>query len=239
MKKIIKSILFALGLDITKNQKYDRQTLKIMSRVIQPNSNCIDIGCHKGEMLEVMFKHAPKGTHYAFEPIPEMYNELLLKFSDSNFKIFPIALSNEKGETTFNHVKNAPAYSGIKQRRYDIKNPEISEITVKTDLLDNIIPDEEKIDLIKIDVEGAEFNVLKGGEKTIKKNQPFIIFECGIGSSDYYGTKPEEVFDFLCKNCGLKISLLINWINSKPPLNKSDFCLNFNNQLNYYFIAYP
>ncbi|NVO01363.1 MAG: FkbM family methyltransferase [Bacteroidetes bacterium] len=239
MKKIIKSILFAIGIDITQNQKYDRQTLQIMSKSIKPNSNCIDIGCHKGEMLEIMFKHAPQGKHYAFEPIPQMYDDLLKNFNGPNFKIFPIALCETKGETTFNHVKNAPAYSGIKQREYNIKNPEISQITVKTDLLDNIIPSDEKIDFIKIDVEGAELNVLKGAEKTIIKNQPLIIFECGIGASDYYNTKPEEVFEFLTINCGLKISLLIDWLKSANSLSLDGFCENYSKKINYYFVAHP
>ena len=69
MKDIIKSLLHFFKLDLTKNIQYDRLTALILEQVIKQDSNCIDIGCHKGEILEVMIKHAPKGSHFAFEPI--------------------------------------------------------------------------------------------------------------------------------------------------------------------------
>lgn len=78
-------------------------------------------------------------------------------------------MSDTSGKSSFQLVKNAPAYSGIKKRHYDISNPDIEEITVKLKTLDEIIPENEIIDFIKIDVEGAEFCVLKGGKNLLKK----------------------------------------------------------------------
>ena len=176
--------------------------------------------------------------HFAFEPLPEFYDKLKLKYSKLN-NIFPFALSDHGGETTFQFVKNAPAYSGILIRKYDIKNPEIQEIKVQVKTLDSIIPDTVKIDLIKIDVEGGELPVLKGAKKVILKNKPIIIFECGIGASEYYGTKPEDVYDFLVNKLSLNISLLDDWLKNKLPLKKDNFCEIFNKNTEYYFIAHP
>ena len=91
---------------------------------------------------------------------------------------------------------------------------------------------------MKIDVEGGEFLVLKGARELIKKNKPVIIFEHGLGASDYYGTKPEDVYNLL-DECGLKISLMRLWLDNKAPLTLKKFKEIFDKNSYYYFIAYP
>jgi FkbM family methyltransferase len=235
IKKAIKYIMFVLHIDATQNQKYDRQTLEIMRRVIKNNSNCIDVGCHKGEMLDTILELAPNGQHYAFEPIPYLFETLTDKYANKPVLVSQVALSEEKGKASFNIVKNAPAYSG----QYDVSVPEIEEVTVTTDALDNIIPANINIDFVKIDVEGAEFGVLKGSVNTLKRCKPTMVFEFGMGASDYYETKPEMVYYLIAKDCGLKINTLKDWLNNSTELTFERFCEIYDNNLEYYFIAYP
>ena len=237
-KTLIKKIFTSLHIDITKNLKYDRLTKKIMNKTIQIESNCIDIGCHKGEILDIILKYSPNGKHFAFEPIPKMFSDLQLKYGDK-CKVFPYALSDKIGKTSFTYVKNAPAYSGILKRKYDISNPDIEMIEVDKNKLDNLIPENIKIDFIKIDVEGGEFHVLKGGENTIVKNKPIIIFEFGLGASEFYGTKPENLFDFLSDECKMDISTLQSWLKNEDTLSKQEFNDLYFNNTEYYFIAHP
>lgn len=226
-----------LHLDLTKNLKYDRLTVKIMKKVIKENSNCIDIGCHKGEILTKILELSPEGCHFAFEPIPLFYNNLVKQFNHS-VTIFPFALSNNEGSTTFQFVKNAPAYSGIRKRKYAIENPDIEEIKVELKKLDDVIPNDIKIDFIKIDVEGAEFDVLKGAKETIIRSKPVVIFEFGLGASDFYNSTPDDLFDYFNNELNLKISTLENWLNNTNPFKKEEFITCFNNSTEYYFIAY-
>lgn len=236
LKNIIRTILILLHIDITKNIEYDRLTGIIIKKHLNNNSNCIDVGSHKGEILDLMLRHAPNGKHYAFEPIPYLFEEL-----ENNYKtkanIFPFALSDKDGESSFQLVKNAPAYSGIKKRRYDISNPEIEEIKVELKKLDNIIPKEDKISLIKIDVEGGEFDVLKGAIKILKRDKPIIIFECGKGASDFYGTNPKDIYNFLNNEIGLDIYTLKSFINNNQALDNEEFVEYFDNNKEYYFVA--
>ena len=236
IKKILREVLITLRIDLTKNLKYDRLTRKILKKYLKKNYNCIDVGCHKGEILDLMLRYSPNGQHYGFEPIPYLFEELEYKYKNSA-KIFPFALSNSNGKTTFQLVKNAPAYSGIIKRRYDIPNPEIEEIQVELKSIDEIIPLNQKIDLIKIDVEGGEFGVLKGGKNLLKRNKPIIIFECGRGASDYYGTNPADLFNFITREIGLRIFTLQSFIKNKPPINEAVFENYFNTNEEYYFIA--
>lgn len=207
-----------------------------MKQVISSTSNCIDVGCHKGEMLDLMLKYAPNGQHLGFEPIPSFFKNLEEKYSGIA-KIYSCALSDQAGETTFQYVKNAPAYSGIKKRHYDIENPEIERINVSMETLDNLIDIDFKVDLIKIDVEGAELGVLKGAISIIKRDKPVIIFEFGLGASDYYGTTPEDIYDLLVKECGLGVFKLEDWIKRRSPLSLQQLDDAYNKEGEYYFIA--
>jgi FkbM family methyltransferase len=237
LKHNIRAILNFLHFDITKNLEYDRLTKLIIKRAVHQHAVCIDIGCHKGEILDLMLQQSPKGGHYGFEPIPFLYNNLLAKYAPLNH-IFPYALGNQTGKTSFQFVKNAAAYSGLQKRKYAIENPEILEIEVEICSLDSIIPSATKIDFIKIDVEGAELGVLKGGLRVLAENKPIVVFECGLGASDFYGTKPEEIY-YLLKETGLVISLLKSWLQNKSPLSLEEFCNYYHKNSEYYFIAHP
>jgi FkbM family methyltransferase len=236
LKNIIRSTLIFLRLDLTKNLEYDRLTRLILKRVVEDSSNCIDVGCHKGEILDILLKFSPKGKHYAFEPIPYLFNQLKDKYNNRAV-VYPYALSDKKGETTFQLVKNAPAYSGINKRKYDIAHPDIEEIKVELRTLDEVIPSDVKIDVIKIDVEGGEFGVLKGAKELLKKNLPVVIFECGVGASDYYGTNPLDLYNFMVQEIGLNIYTLKAFINGNEPLTANGFEECFKTNSEYYFIS--
>ena len=193
LKNIIKELLILLRLDVTKNLKYDRLTRIILKSYLKRGFNCVDVGCHKGEILNYMLKYSPDGKHYGFEPIPYLFKELKTKY-ENQASIYPYALSDTSGETTFHLVKNAPAYSGIKKRQYNVAMPQIEEIIVELKTLDDIVGPDVEIHLIKIDVEGAEFGVLKGATNILKNYTPLIIFECGIGASEFYGTTPSDLY---------------------------------------------
>ena len=239
LKEFIRRILIFLHVDVTKNIKYDRLTMDILDKVLRYDSNCIDIGCFKGEILQEFIKRSPGGTHVAFEPIPGFFKALKKKFKSKQLTIHNIALSDQSGVITFNYVIDAPAYSGIKKRDYDGKNPDIELIEVKTDTLDHVLPANYQVDLIKIDVEGAEFKVLKGAYNTLKKSKPIIIFEFGLGASDFYKVSPEQFYQYLAEECGYQIYQLKSFLKDGLFLSKSAFIETYNTRKDYYFVASP
>jgi FkbM family methyltransferase len=236
-KNLLRSAFNFFHLDVTKNLEYDRLTKLVIKKVVTPNTNTIDVGCHKGEILDMILAISPNGKHFGFEPLPHLNKNLQEKYK-GKATILPYALSDTEGTSTFNFVKNAPAYSGIKKRKYATDNPDVEEIEVELKRLDEVIPTDIKIDLIKIDVEGAEFMVLKGAKELLLKNKPAIIFECGIGASEFYGTNPVELYTYLTKEVGLKLSLLKSFIHNKPALTQQEFETCYNTNKEYYFIAY-
>lgn len=243
LKSIIKSISNKLGVHLTKNQAYDAQLEKVIESICaaNKNANTIDVGAHKGEIADLFNQYAPLGRHLLFEPIPQMNQDLQEKYKNhTNIKVFDIALSHSAGEKRFHHNQTNPAYSGIEKREYPSENDAVQKIKVTTNTLDAILVTEESlpIHIIKIDVEGGELGVLQGAKKTIEAHKPTIIFEHGLGASEFYDTTPELVYDYI-DSLGMRISLMKNWLqNDHHYFSKEDFCKEFYDKLNYYFIAF-
>lgn len=237
VKKQLKNLLKKIPIAFTKNQQYDKQTKQVIKKCLHTNSNCIDVGCHEGEVLEIMLQHAPEGQHFGFEPIPDFFDLLEKKFPP-NCHFYKLGLSNEKGTSSFNHVVTNPGYSGMKKRKYDKPNERDTSITIKIDRLENVLPKDVKIDFIKIDVEGAEWLVMDGAKEIIKKYKPTIVFEHGLGGADVYGIRPEQVYELLHEECGLQVSTMKRWLDNKESFSKNEFVEQFEKGLNYYFIAY-
>ena len=65
---------------------------------------------------------------------------------------------------------------------------------MRTERLDDALPDGLVPRLIKVDVEGAELlGMLRGAQRTIARHRPSILFEHGIGAADRYGYGPGEL----------------------------------------------
>ncbi len=126
--------------DPSEGGKYDREALAIMRRCLKRNSNCIDIGAHRGTILREIVALSPAGTQYAFEPVPENYRYLVKSFP--RVKVFPVALSNSMGKRRFTHMIDHPTRSGFNT---PVEEGEAAEaITVDTDQLDHLIPSDQR-----------------------------------------------------------------------------------------------
>lgn len=239
VKTFIKHILNLLPFTITRNQRYDRLTAAIIKKYIRPGDNCIDVGTHKGEILDLLLKQSPSGQHFGFEPIPVLFRALQKKYASvPNCRLFQLAIADRSATASFNHVITNPAYSGLEKRRYDRKNEKDETIAVQTERLDALIPETLPVRFIKIDVEGGELGVLRGAQQLIARTQPLIIFESGLGASEFYGTQPAAVFNFF-EGLDYQVSLLDKFLDGGSHLSLAGFENEFLNNTNYYFVAHP
>lgn len=237
IRHLFKKFLALLPIALTKNEHYDRLTQQIIQEVCQSNSNCIDIGAHEGRILDMILAAAPNGKHHAFEPIPALYEQLKKEFG-TRAMIHSEALSNQTGPSNFNLVLSNPALSGIKKRPY-WKSEIDSSIQVKTDCLDHIIDTSTKIDLIKMDVEGAELWVIEGALATIERCQPFLLFECGKMGGEAYHFSAKDAFDLLVLRLKYRIFTLDAWLKKANSLGWEDFQTHFEQGTEFFFFAAP
>lgn len=240
-KSALRHVLKAMRWDLTRNLAYDRMTDEIIKLCVEPGDVCIDVGCHRGEIMDLFLKQS-NGPHWGFEPIPGFAEFLRSKYEDTaQVTILESALAESPGSASFQYVRNAPAYSGLKQRSYEVENPAIEEIDVAVKTLDSFLPDLHRVDFLKIDVEGAELGVLRGGRRLLQTHRPKIIFECGLGASDHYGTGPEDIYAFLVQECGYRLMTLRMFLATPDGkgLNGSQFKQLFDSNSEYYFMAVP
>lgn len=157
-----------------------------VEKLVKPGYNCIDIGCHIGSFLATFVRLSPQGEHIAFEPTPEKAAYLRSKFP--KIELQEVALAEEEGEASFYINKKESGYNSLS---LEDSRGLTDEIKVKVLPLDACVPADKKIDFVKIDVEGLELSVLKGGKKTFRRNKPVLIFESGVaherGEGDYKG----------------------------------------------------
>jgi FkbM family methyltransferase len=213
----------------------DRWTFAILARVLRPDSACIDVGAADGDILAEMLRLAPAGRHHAVEPLPGPAATLRRAFP--MVTVHQLALSDTTGTSSFQHVVSNPGYSGLRRRRYPFADEKVTPITVDVRRLDDLLDPEVRIDCIKIDVEGGELPVMRGAERTLRHWQPHVIFEHGTGASEFYGATPEQVFDLLA-DCGLRVSLLPDFLADLPSLERAAFVAQFGGE-HWYFIAHP
>jgi FkbM family methyltransferase len=218
-----------------KNFLYDQQAARVMKRTLSRDANCVDVGANVGSFLKQIIRLAPDGHHLAFEPIPSLAEKLAKRFP--GVEVHGCALSDSEGETTFHFVRNCPGYSGMRRRDYEFGEPEIEEIKVPMRTLDGILAPGRRIDMIKIDVEGAEFQVMRGAMRTIKESRPLLLFEHGLGGADHYGTTPEQVHDLLCGECGMSIYLMAEWLAQRGPIGRKRFGDLFRSGKEYFYMA--
>lgn len=136
-----------------RNELYDRQTVDVMKKVLEPSSDCIDIGAFKGDFLRVMVGLAPGGRHYAFEPLPHLAQALRERYP--SVEVIEAALSDRPGRRRFRHVQGAEGYSGFFRRPYDTYEENVSTIDVDVVRLDDVLPEQIHPRFVKIDVEGG------------------------------------------------------------------------------------
>jgi FkbM family methyltransferase len=216
--------------------RYDQETIETMRRVLEPDSCCIDVGAHRGSILREMVRIAPRGRHYAFEPLPYLAEDLRSRFP--GVRVYEAAVSDGTGTASFIHIENAPAYSGLQQRLYRFQ-PVLKPITVDVVRLDEVIPSEERVAFIKLDIEGGEFDALRGAARTIGRCRPVIVFEAGVRSTGQYGATPEEVYRFIAEQLGYHLSTMQRWLAGQSPHGLTEFSRNWYDGPDFYFIAYP
>jgi FkbM family methyltransferase len=145
-----------------------------LAKIIQPGSVCIDIGANFGYYTLMMSELCgKKGRTISIEPNPELCKYLKLSqcIHGWPFEIIEAALSNKKGNTVLIIPVAYPGNASITSP-HPLLNGETSKIKVRTLTVDEMVQQLNlpEVDVIKIDVEGAEPLVFEGMQHTIANN---------------------------------------------------------------------
>jgi FkbM family methyltransferase len=166
----------------------------------------LDVGCHIGSFWSAAKRIFPQG-----EASPTKASWLTSKFPTA--RIEQVAISNQSGTAIFEeNLKN----SGFSKLAGSSRSAQSNFYEVRTATIDefNFGP----VDLLKLDIEGAELAALQRAERFLKTNQPTIIFECGADEHER-----RAIFDLLTEKYGYAIFTYADFLYGKGHLSLDEF----------------
>jgi FkbM family methyltransferase len=174
------SLLFWKGFDA-----YEPQTSHVLRFFFERVTTFVDVGANYGlySLLGALWN--PGLQVVAFEPVPEIYDALMrniaLNHVGKQISAHKLALADTSGPATFYlptsqnrdcETTGTLASDSWQSRK---RSPQIRVETVRFDDFEHANP--MKVELMKIDVEDFEAGVLRGMERTIRRDRPFIVCE--------------------------------------------------------------
>lgn len=189
----------------------------LIGATVRDGMNCIDVGAHLGTVLQQFLHCSPSGRHVAVEPLP--YKAAWLRRKFPGVEVRQAALGEDTGSASFYYLPGNSAFSAL---RPGVRSAS-EQLTVQCTTVDDIIPSERPIGFLKIDVEGAEYGVLKGASRTIERCRPVILFECTQDGLAAFDRSAQQVYSLLYDRFGYAIYLLKEWLSGGEPLTESRF----------------
>ncbi|MGB2622495.1 MAG: FkbM family methyltransferase [Candidatus Acidiferrum sp.] len=165
--------------------RFERAELEFILRMLQPGMTFFDAGANIG-LFSLAAGKKLQGQHsaiYAFEPCPSTFSILeknLLRNQLADVRAVRVALSDQTGEA--NLYVNAP----LKDALNSLEDPShrdaevVARENVRTITLDDFVAQERiaRVDVMKVDVEGAELLVFRGGRNLLARpDAPLILYE--------------------------------------------------------------
>jgi FkbM family methyltransferase len=158
---------------------YEYYLARFFQKQLKSDTIFFDVGAYIGQYAQLATYAAPKGKVYAFEPNQESVarlNETIQENHFLNIEVVPKGVGAGASSATF-YVGQQPSQSSLVASHTNIKQTqEISIISLDTFCEERGI---KQVDIIKIDVEEAEDDVIKGAMALLEAARPLIILEVG------------------------------------------------------------
>lgn len=177
---------------------------RFLATYLEKNDVYVDIGAHIGSELLVAASKITKGRMFGFEPTLTTYGELLQNIQinslEAKIKLFQQAVSNKSGVARFVLGTNSEM-NHLSTSRKSSQGEKVKVVTLDEFAMKNKI---KKINVLKVDTEGAELQVFLGAKNLLKEQQvEVILFEVNQNISSF-GATINELLIFLEKQ-GLQL----------------------------------
>lgn len=168
------------------------ELIKLKKYFEKENISCLDIGANTGQFFYKFKEFFPESYVLMIEANP--YCDLFLKKTNGDYRI--LALSDTKKSLTFNTVGRKPHAKGAsfyKEVHYEDNG--ILKLNINTSTLDDEFLG-KKFDIVKIDVQGSELDIIKGG-KNFLKNIPLLLIEVPLEEYNIGAPTATDIIDEL------------------------------------------
>jgi FkbM family methyltransferase len=170
--------------------------------LLRPGMVVVDAGAHIGQYtLLAALEVGAHGAVHAFEPVPKNFDQLTFQVRENRLaptvRANMLALWQEAGTLQLNLSAEQPSNPGA----YTAGRPSrsVDSVTCKAVSLDAYVSERDiaRVDVIKMDIEGAEWIALKGARAVLARWQPTILMELNRPMCRALGYEPEQTWEFL------------------------------------------
>lgn len=192
------------------NQIYWRGTyswsqLRVLDTILTSEMTFVDVGANHGEFTVFAAKRLTSGHVYAFEPMTEMFGRLDRNVQANHFaNVTTVPLGVWDEATTHTIYTSPDAFDdGMVNEGLGTLFPHAARTepveTITTTTLDDFVDanDIARVDVVKIDIEGAELRALRGAERTLAHHRPVVVVEADRGLAAAAGAELEDLYDHL------------------------------------------
>ncbi len=201
---------------------YEAENFVFLKSACTPGAVVLDIGAHIGLFSSIAAKNLNNNTTiFAFEPTPNTIAVLqqTIRINKLQQVVQPVrqAMGRQVGTTTFfiseNEADNSNSLVSYKEDR------KLAAVNVDINTIDNFVSAKKlaRLDFIKIDAEGAEYDVLQGGVEVFKQYRPAAILALHPEPIAKKGDRMEDIYDLL-------VSLQYNIYFNNQPISKEACC---------------
>jgi FkbM family methyltransferase len=156
-----------------------RAEFDVIRRHLRPGDIVCDIGANKGGFIYWLSRWVGDGRVIAFEPQPELARrlaEVCEAMKLGNVKVEAKAVYSHSGNQDLFLPKGHQPGASLNQMAMDAES--FTTLSVPLVSLDGYFGANDKVALLKIDVEGAELGVFRGAERILQQHAPLLVFEC-------------------------------------------------------------
>lgn len=191
---------------------------QLLPALCRAGSAFVDVGAHIGSVVAHIRAHHPTLQVIAIEADPEKAMGIAVRFP--NVEVHRCAVGDQNGEVSFYVDVDQPGYSSlVPQRKHD---QQLREIKVRMWRLDDFLAPSIPVELMKIDVEGAELRVLRGGAKLVDRCRPVVLFESTPAGAGEAEPRIEELFHWFSAR-SYEIFVPNRVPHEGPPLHRESF----------------
>lgn len=160
--------------------EYEKDTNRILAQHLKNTDIVIEAGANMGSETLLISKLVKDGHVYGFEPNPYTFERLKINTSVNELKnvsIYDIALGEKDNSIQFNIYPRDFCNSGMSSKYMATSQTRKIDVVQKT--LDSFVKENKltKVDFIKMDIQGAEMDMLMGANDTITRFKPTIFTE--------------------------------------------------------------
>ena len=232
---------------LSKNSRnYDLSNFTAIEKLVNKGDICLDVGANIGIYSLIFSKLSGNSQNiHSFEPVKHIRKKFYLNSRLNNFNninINPYALGAKNEVINMNQIKKDIFRGGtssfIKNENWEsIKEDDFEIIPVEINTLDSYVDEKNlsRLNFIKIDVEGFEWNVLQGGRKTLETLKPHILMEYDF--KRHSAQQSPEQYEYFFKEIGYETYefidkggelILLPYKFKNTPLNRNILCINSN-----------